>query len=260
MRLTFSCVSFLNALPFVEGLRALPALSRPRLILDPPFRCADRLQSSEVDAALIPSIEFARMDGAVPAGDMGIASLREVRSVALLSRIDPGKLRSVAVDINSRTSVALLRLILARDYACRPTFQPARPDLEAMLRGHDAALLIGDAALRASHSGLHVIDLADAWHRMTGLPFVFALWAARDHETALRSAELLRQSLPLGMDAVRRGSPAVAAARAELGHETVHDYLTRNIHYLLGDEEKESLRVFFRLCHQEGILAGAIPA
>lgn len=260
MPLTLSCVSFVNALPYVEGLRALPEGGRPRLLLDPPFRCAERLSRGEVDAALVPSIEFAGMEGAVPAGDLGIASLKEVRSVVLLSRTAPADLRRVAVDSNSRTSVALLRLILARRHGCRPDLVRAEPDPGRMLREHDAALLIGDAALKASHAGLRVMDLAGAWHEMTGLPFVFALWAARTREAALQAGAILDRGLSLGMERLEEAPPSEGPAREILDAQTLRDYLTRNIHFRLGVEEKESLELFFRLCRQEGILEGAVPA
>lgn len=260
MKLTLSCVSFLNALPYVEGLKALQGAEQPRVLLDPPYRCAERLRAGEVDAALIPSIELAVMPGIRPAGGLGIASRREVRSVVLLTRRPPAELRSVAVDSNSRTSVALLRILLARQHGCRPVFDALPPDPVAMLREHDAALLIGDAALGAPRRELEVVDLASAWHRMTGLPFVFALWAARDEERALRAGALLRRCLSLGMERLEGGALAGHAASAGMDPERLRLYLMESIHYRLGEKETASLRLYFRLCREEGVLEGAVPA
>lgn len=260
MPLTLSCVSFLNSLPFVEGLRRLDPGERPILLLDPPFRCAERLRRGEVDAALVPSVEFAAMEGALRAGEAGIASRHEVRSVVLLSRRPFDSLRSVAVDSNSRTSVALLRLVLSARFGSRPAFRAAPPDLQRMLTDSDAALLIGDAALRADRSDLRVLDLAAAWHGMTGLPFVFALWAARGEEIRRQVAPLLARSIELGRAAIREGCADAEASRGGLSVEDLNDYLERNIHFTLGGEEMESLRLFFEMCRSEGILGEAVRA
>ncbi len=254
MPATFSCVSFLNALPFVEGLRRLPRPSRPRLLLDPPYRCAERLREGGVDAALVPSIEFARLRGAAEAGGFGISSRHEVRSVILLSRRPLAGIREVAVDENSRTSVALLGVLLSRCHGVRPRMTPMPPDPAAMLARCEAALLIGDAALRAPRSGLETWDLASMWHRFTGWPFVFALWAARDGETAARVAPILGQALERGFEVLPQAA-AAAAAEVGLRPEEVLDYLTRNIHFRIGDEERRSMERFLTLCREEGILS-----
>jgi chorismate dehydratase len=196
----------------------------------------------------------------VPAGSLGIASREEVRSVILLTRRPPGDLERVAVDSNSRTSVALLRLVLARLYGCRPRFEAMEPDSSRMLASHGAALLIGDAALRASRDGVEALDLAAAWHRMTGLPFVFALWGARDARMAAATADLLERSLPIGLERIRAGALAGAAAKAGVDEAEVLSYLTRNIHYRLGPEEQESLSIYLALCREEGVLEGAVSA
>ncbi len=252
----WSCVSFLNALPYAEGIRRLPAGDRPDLLVDPPFRCAERLRSGEAEVALVPSVELAGIPGAHPAG-FGIASQQEVRSVVLLSRRPFEEIARVAVDSNSRTSVALLRLLLARLFGIRPAMEPMAPDPAGMLQRGDAALLIGDAALRASRTGLRVLDLASAWHQMTGLPFVFAIWAARSAESALRAGELLERSLAIGLEGLRRGPVPGSAAEAGLTKEDLLDYLTRNVHFVLGADEQRSLGLFQEMCRQEAQLEEA---
>jgi len=253
MDMTVSCVAYAHTIPFVEGLRLLPDADRPRLLLDPPFRCAERLRSGEASVALVPSIEWARAGAAYLAGSFGIAARREVRSVLLYSRKAPGSCARVAVDSNSRTSVALLKVLLARRFGSRPEMVPMPPEPSAMLAACDGALLIGDAALRARPEGAHVTDLAEAWHEMTGLPFVFAVWAARDAPTARRAAPLLARALTIGWEnldaAVRR-----EAGLLGLPENDLRDYLTRRIHFELGPLEMESLDLFFAMCREEGIL------
>ncbi len=252
----WSCVSYLNALPFAQGIRSLPVGDRPDLLVDPPFRCAERLRSGEAEVALVPSVELASIPGAHALG-FGIASRQEVRSVVLLSRRPFEEIARVAVDSNSRTSVALLRILLSGLFGIRPPMEVMAPDPARMLHRNDAALLIGDAALRASRNGLRVLDLASGWHQMTGLPFVFAIWAARTAESALRAGRLLEGSLVLGLEALRRDPVPESAAEAGLTKEDLLDYLTRNVHFVLGADEQRSLGLFQEMCRREALLKEA---
>jgi predicted solute-binding protein len=256
MSLRLACVSFLNALPYVEGFRRLPASRRPELSLDLPHRCAESLRLGEADAALVPSVEMPRL--AAEEIGFGISSRNEVRSVLLLSRLPFAEIRKVAVDSSSRTSVALLKILLARGYGVRPETMSMPPDPSEMLARCEAALLIGDAALSAAArpglrtGGLLRLDLAEAWHRMTGLPFVFAVWAVRSPSLSVEAGKTVEEALDLGLagldDLARR-----EAGRCGLPAEEIADYLTRNIHFRIGSDERESLRRFRDHCGEEGL-------
>src|SRR5262245_16126052 len=173
-RIRLAAVSYLNALPLTWGLTRGSQRGLFDVILTPPAECARLLQDGLADVALIPSIEFARTSGLSAVPGTGISARTEVRSVLLMSRVPPSSIRTLAVDANSRTSVALSRLILERRHGCRPHMEAMPPEPEAMLARHEAALVIGDAALRASlrppsAAGLHVMDLAREWTQMTRL-------------------------------------------------------------------------------------------
>jgi chorismate dehydratase len=252
MSIRLSCVSFLNALPFVEGFRLLPPELSVEVLLDPPYVCAERLSRGEVHGALVPSFEFFRMPSAVRAGGLGISSANEVRSVILVASKPLKELRRVAVDLNSRTSVALLKLLLST-HGSKPEMIPMMPDPVEMLRRCDGALLIGDAALRATTRGDKVLDLAAAWFDMTGLPFVFAVWAARDAESAARIAPRIETSLSLGLGRLSE-SAARACSRIGLSAPEIEDYINRNIHYRIGRRELLSLGRFEQMCRDEGLL------
>lgn len=271
LKIRLASVSYLNALPFNWGLTHGSGRGLFDLTLAPPAECARLLADGLVDAALIPSVEFARISGLTPIHSLGISSSEEVRSVLLVTSTPPGKISRVAVDSNSRTSVALLRLILARRYGCRPLFVAMRPELEPMLDGNDAALLIGDAALRASHEnggwpvthggaqGHRVLDLAREWNEMTRMPFVFAFWACRPVVRVPEVSAALHLALTEGLahlDEIANDE----SVRTGLPREMVSSYLRFNIGYRLGGAESNSLRFFYRLCRDEGILGAQAAA
>lgn len=258
MKLRLASVSFLNALPLTWGFSSGSQRGRFELILAPPFACADMIRRGEVDAALVPSIEAERLGGVGLVPGTCISSRREVRSVIVMSRVEPASIRSLAVDSNSRTSVALARILLERRYGCRPALEAMPPRLGPMLSGHDAALLIGDAALRASldpdgDPSLHRIDLAREWYAMTGEPFVFAVWVCRRGIDPSGLASALEASLAEGLGNI----DAIASAQQErtgIPSREIATYLRDNIHFVLGEEEIHSLRRFHELCRQEGML------
>jgi chorismate dehydratase len=176
--------------------------------------------------------------------------------VVLLSRVPFGEIGVVAVDVNSRTSVALLGILLARRYGRRPRMVPMAPDAAAMLERADAALLIGDAALRARPAGLRILDLASAWYEMTALPFVFAVWAARTEQAACDSGRRLGRAVEMGLEAIRSGTLPAQAAAAGMTRTDLLAYLTRNIHFGVGAEEMRSLEIFASMCAEEGAAGG----
>jgi chorismate dehydratase len=256
-------VSYLNALPLTWGLSRGSFQDQLDLAFHPPAECAQLLQDGMVDMALIPSVEFERTRGLVALPGTGVVSCREVRSVLLMTRVEPAAIRTLAVDVNSRTSVALTQIVLSRAYGCRPALIPMPPEPEAMLQRCDAALVIGDPALRASviaeslpaGSGPRLIDLAGAWHALTGLPFVFAFWACRPVLDVPATCSILERSLHEGQHAIARIA-SEESPRTGIEPKEIEKYLRCNIRYRVGPEEQDSLRLFFRLCREEGLIAG----
>jgi len=251
---------YLNSLPLLHGLivRPLPGAERIELALSTPAESAQALADGSADAALIPSIEAARIPGLRHLPGIAIATDRRVRSVIVAVSRPLERCRSLALDASSRTSVALLRILLARRFHCRPEFEVMRPDPEAMLARHDGALLIADQALRPLPPGLVIIDLAEEWHDLTGLPFVFALWAVRDGGVfGMAEADLLHASLAAGRRALSELAASEAAALG-LSAGEAHAYLSENLSYELGEKERAGLGHFLALAAEEGLLpAGA---
>jgi chorismate dehydratase len=211
-----------------------------------PAECADRLADGRADIGIVPSVELNRQKLEMIRGT-GIACNGPVRSILLISRIPFGKIRTLATDSCSRTSVALSRIVLARKFGIYPQLLSQPPKLGSMLAQSDAALIIGDAALLIdpAQAAMHVLDLGEEWTKMTGFPMVFAVWAARaelppqDPEPFIASLRFGKEHLE---DIVRQehakiGIPEILARR----------YLSENIVYELGDREYAGLSTFLRL-------------
>jgi chorismate dehydratase len=244
-----SLVDYVNAWPLTWGFLRR-AVEGVEALTDIPSACADRLQRGEVEAGLVPSVEAARIPGIRIVRGVGIASRERVRSVILVSRQPLEAAKTVALDVASRSSAAMARILFHDLLGVKPRFHAAAPDLDQMLSHHDAALLIGDPALRADLSGLHVLDLAEGWRRLTGLPFVFAVWAVRPSvppEPFLWSREYARTHASEILDA--------AAARTGMPREILSEYLDGNLHHDLAEEDEKGLAEFYRRAHTHGLLS-----
>jgi chorismate dehydratase len=243
-----SLVDYVNAWPLTWGLLR-GAVEGVEALTDIPSACADRLARGEVDAGLLPSVEAARIPGIRIVRGVGIASRERVRSVVLVSRQPLEDARTVALDVASRSSAAMARILFRDLLGVKPEFHTAAPDLGEMLAHHDAALLIGDPALKADLSGFHVLDLAEGWQRLTGLPFVFAVWAVRPSvppEPFLWSREYARTHRSEIIDA--------AATRTGVRPEILAEYLDGNLHHDLEAEDEKGLAEFYRRAHVHGLL------
>jgi chorismate dehydratase len=184
--------------------------------------------------------------------DLGIAAASEVRSVLLVSKVSREKIRSVSLDPASRTSAALTRVLLNRRYGLAPTYTEGRSD-EA-----DAALVIGDPALKTRHNGRVVLDLAAEWRAFSGYSFVFAFWAARADAASPEVAAVVRASYQAGR-AHFASLVAEGAAQAGLSEPVVEDYLRHSLHYELDEGDIEGLSLFYRLAAEDGLIAAARP-
>jgi len=242
MPIRLGAVSYLNARPLVRGLVQAP--DRFALRFDVPSRCASLLHAGEIDLGLIPSIEYLVGDYRVVPG-IGVVSDGPVASVALFSRVAAAGIRTIALDTSSRTSVALVKVLCRHRFSIEPQFVPHGPDLAAMTRTADAALLIGDPALEtdADARGLRKIDLGEEWTAMTGLPFIYAAWTGRPGAIDAAGIRALQEAQAEGV----RATEAIAAeyARGDAGTAgRAAAYLRDNVKYGLGTDEAAGLQLF----------------
>src|SRR6185369_1716413 len=131
------------------------------------------------DIGIIPAAAYATIPDLLILPGVAIATRRSVRSILLVSKVPIEQIRSVALDTSSMTSVALTKVLFAKWLGGERRYTPMSPDLQAMLRDHDAGLVIGDPALQVDRSQYVTLDLAEEWNRQTGKSFVFAFWAVR---------------------------------------------------------------------------------
>ncbi len=225
-----------------------------------PARCADLLRRGEVDLALIPSIEYHRMDEALIVPDIAVAVRGPVWSVILLSEKPLEDITSVALDLSSRTAAALTRIFFRHFLGREVEYRTFAPDLTQMLRAADAALLIGDPALLANYHNrtLRITDWGERWLELTGLPFVFAFWAVRreavDRLTAVDFLAVRQEATSSLRQIVDE-----SANRLRLPPSYVETYLTQCIHYDLDAECLRGLQRFYELAHRVGLIDSVKP-
>jgi len=271
-----SIVQYLNTAPLVRGFTHGPLQGKYDLSFTVPSQCAEELRAGAADIAIIPAIEYQRIDNLTILPDLSIASKGRVRSLLLVSKVPIQQARSIALDASSRSTQALTRILCAELWKISPAFHQAQPDLAAMLQNSDVALLIGDPALRfsiaieersrreedgqqicaASDAGisgasdLYVYDIVDKWRRLTHLPAVLAIWAARqDTISPAAVPEVVadfQSSLALGL----RQIPEIcteSARQLRLPEQDLRTYLEKNIDYTLDHENLQGLEKFFTL-------------
>lgn len=249
-------VSYLNTRPLVYGLAE--RLPRAEVVYDLPSRLADRLAGGSLDIALIPSVEFFRNPDYSVVSDACIACRGPVWSVKLFSRVPGPQIRSVALDEGSRTSVALVRILLRERFGLDPELLPLPIDADPLSASADATLLIGDRAIHEPTGAWSFTwDLGEEWQRWSNLPFVFAMWTARAGIDAALLEEVdlaLRASRDAGLahltDIAEREAPLVG-----LDRESCLGYLRDNLYFYLGPGEQRGLELFYLRAASLGLVA-----
>lgn len=257
-RIRVGIVDFLNSRPLAWGFLRGTVDPRLEAVYRPPSAVADLLAAGEIEVGLVPTFELLRIPGLRILPGLCVASEHEVRSVLLVSRVPPEDIRRVALDEHSRTSAALVRILLREVHGVDAEYTVRAPHVDEMLRANDAALVIGDPALQLDRTKYRILDLAEAWRSLTGHPFVFAVWAVRDGVDLAALAGEFSESLHAGMADLER-IIADASAELDLAPEAVRAYLTSHLRFSLGPAELEGMREFFARCEAAG-LVDSVPS
>lgn len=263
--LRISAISFLNTAPLMWDFEHGDAGKDFSIEYTIPSACAAALAANKADIGIIPAFTYAEIPGLVILPNIAIASKNWVRSILLVSKKPIEDVKTVAADTSSRTSVALTQVLLTKFFGGPRELTPHPPQLQEMLREHDAALLIGDPALQVPQdSSYHLYDLAHIWRERTNLPFVFAFWAVRldalqRKQEDVNLKRVFAQSRdhglePQNLDVIaREWSPRLGLPEAD-----IRSYLTENIHYYLDRENHAGLRLFLQYANEIGLIP-AVP-
>jgi chorismate dehydratase len=259
-RLRISAISYLNTAPLMWDFEHSEAGRHFDISYTLPSACARALADGTADIGIIPAAAYTQIPGLRILPDVAIASRRAVRSILLVSKMPIEKVRTVALDTSSMTSVALTKILFEKWLGGARKYAPMEPDIDQMLAAHDAGLVIGDPALKIDRGRYHTLDLAEEWIRYTGKPFVFAFWAVRSEalaeaDPALDLTAIFAESRdhglqPANLDHIaREWAPRLGISDAE-----VRSYLTENIHYDLDASCLDGLQLFYRYAAEIGAL------
>ncbi|HEV7643546.1 MAG TPA: menaquinone biosynthesis protein [Pyrinomonadaceae bacterium] len=258
-----SASSYSNTAPLVWSFLYGLNHGKVEIILDnAPARSAELLAQDRVDAALVPVIAYQTTPGLRLVPDVCVGAKERVRSVALVTRgKELSDARSVALDISSKTSVTLTKIIFREFLGFEPEWIEAAPDLDKMLSDADCALLIGDPALKLSapsggsgSSELRVFDLAELWKHYTGFGFVFAMWMTRAQKLELDFAAARDEGLAHIDEIVSNYEKEI-----KLPREDFKTYLTENISYSVDDSMRRGMELYFELAYKNSLIAQNRP-
>ena len=278
-RVRISIVEYLNTAPLVRGFTHGPLRGKYELSFTVPSQCAEALRSGAVDVAIIPAIEYQRIPDLVILPNLSIASKKSVRSLLLVAKKPIQEVARIALDRSSRSTQALTRILCEKFWHIQPEFFEAAPDLPEMLEHADAALLIGDPALRlavacsrgarrdsagdlvttASLAGLsgsspvYIYDIVEKWRAMTSLPAVLAVWAARRSAVTPELVRDFQDSLGFGLEHVD-AIASEAAAEMKLPAGDLRRYLLENIDYHLDEDNLRGLTLYYAFAAKLGLI------
>jgi chorismate dehydratase len=262
--LRISAISFLNTAPLMWDFEHGDAARDFAIEYTIPSACAAALAANQADIGIIPAVTYAEIPGLVILPNIAIAAKDFVRSILLVSKKPIEQVETVATDTSSRTSVALLQVLFAKFFGGPRQLTPHAPQLDLMLHSHDAALLIGDAALEITVGKEYfVYDLAHLWHERTGQPFVFAFWAVRldSLDRAPRDLDLVKvfqQSRDHGLEPANLRIIAQQwSSKLKLSEADILTYLTENVHYYLDRQNHAGLQLFLRYSQEIGLIPAA---
>lgn len=274
-KLVIAAIDFANPAPLMWDFEHPPLrdelLQRYAIVSSTPSECARQMQAGTADIGLVPVAAYESLAGAMIVPRCAIASLDHVQSILLVVRHDDGVrgAKRVALDTASLTSAAYTKIFFAKLWKTTPEFLPHAPDLDAMLRSADAALLIGDPALlalkdreareRRTGDRLEYLDLAHVWRKWTGTPWVSAFWAVR--KEAFSSKTVSQSQLVKDFEDSRDHGLAHIeklagewSTRVPLTTGELQKYLSENIHYFLDEDCLEGLDLFYRYAVECGAL------
>ena len=238
-----SAVSYLNTIPFIYGLKQSKLMNIIDLQLDYPAICADKLINGEVDIALVPVVVIPQLENTYIISNYCIGSDGEVDTVCLYSDVPIEEIQTIALDYQSITSVALLKILLKEYWQIKPKLNNTELGFEDKIKGRNAALVIGDRAFELNTKHQYIYDLSAIWKKMTGLPFVFAAWVANKKLPQDFIVDF-NKALEKGLSDMQKA--LTFEGDNYLNCENPEDYLNNKISYNLDIEKQKGMELFLR--------------
>jgi chorismate dehydratase len=273
-----SASSYSNTAPLIWSFLYGTNRGKYELILDnAPARSAELLAQNRIDAALVPVIEYQRIDNILLVPNVCVGARERVRSVCLVTKGEDLKdVKTVSLDVSSKTSVALTKIIFREFLGFEPIYKQAKPNITEMLVNSDCALLIGDPALMIPDSGFQIpdlrpedqkpkaknqfrkFDLAETWREFTNFGFVFAMWMA--NKDKVKTAQTIdfaaaRDEGLAHLDEIISNYES----QITLPREDFKKYLSENISYSIDDSMQKGLELYFKLAHKNGLCDNNSP-
>jgi chorismate dehydratase len=261
-QLRISAISYLNTAPLMWDFEHGAAAADFDIAYTTPSACAAALSAGTADIGIIPAAAYITIPDLLIVPGVAIASRKAVRSILLISKIPLERVRTVALDCSSITSIALTKILFEKWLGGKRDYADMEPNLDHMLGQHDAALVIGDTALKVDRSRYLTLDLAEDWRERTGKPFVFAFWAIRRMALQDRTSTDLANTFQKSRDhGLQRNNLALTAhawaPRLGISESEIHTYLTENIHFYLDAECLAGLQLFYQYAAECGVLPSA---
>lgn len=252
--------NYSNSAPLIWSFLYGSMRGAAEMILDnAPARSAELLARGEAEIALVPVIEYQRINDVLIVPDVCVGARERVRSVCLITKDkDLKEVKSVALDTCSRTSVALTQIIFREFLLREPEFKTHKPDIKSMLKDNDAALLIGDPSLAVSRDEYRVFDLATLWREYTGCGFAFAVWMVREDEKKHANEIDFARARDEGLEHAEEIISSYES-NVSLSHAEFREYLLENITYKLDDEILAGLEIYYKLAAKCGLINEARP-
>ena len=235
-------VSYLNTRPLIYGLKLEPIASRIELVEDNPAELAEMLKNNEIDLGLIPVAAIPELKESYLSGDYCIGTEGEAASVCLFSEVPLKQIERVYLDYQSRTSVELLKWIMHEYWGIRPEMIIATDeDYRKEIKGTTAGLVIGDRAFEQRKLSTFFYDLGAEWKKITGQPFVFAVW--------ISNKKLPEEFIHLFNDANGMGLKHIDEIVANHSFDLydLKKYYTLHMNYLLDETKKKAMKYFLSL-------------
>jgi chorismate dehydratase len=251
--------SYLNSAPLIWSFLHGSRKGTVDLTDPVPARCADLLAAGTVEAALIPIIEYQRIPEISLVPDVCVGSKGNVRSVVLVTRAGHlREVRSVALDESSRTSAALMKIIFLEFLGVEPKWVTSRPNVDAMLKDNDAALIIGDPAMTFARDDLRILDMASLWREYTGLGFVFAVWAVLNKDLSKVAAIDFAAARDEGLDQIEE-ILSHYEREIPLPRQELKEYLTDDITFHVDGPMTQGMQLYFDLACKHRLIEQVKP-